>query len=133
MIHIADAPCHGTQYHSYRDNYPDGDPDISHESMMEEIVRLDIQYWFGYIRKEATNKMVKIFDEYLQNISQQHLIIRQFDAKDCDKLGEAVQRYVKDDFIFLLYSIKIVYVKLYITRYNHNRVLSWRETSSQVA
>ena len=94
MVHVADAPCHGNQYHSHADNHPNGDPGgISHETMMEHIVRLDIQYWFGYINKEATNKMVDIFDEYLQKLSQQRLIIRQFNAKDCDKLGEAVQRY----------------------------------------
>jgi hypothetical protein len=28
VIHIADAPCHGTAYHGgkFRDDYPDGDP-----------------------------------------------------------------------------------------------------------
>lgn len=26
IIHFADAPCHGSQYHSMRDDYPGGDP-----------------------------------------------------------------------------------------------------------
>lgn len=93
MIHIADAPCHGKQYHSVDDDYPNGDPNgISHKSMMEQVVELDIQYWFGYIHKGRTDKMIDIFDECLQALSQQRLIIRQFNAMKCDELGEAVQR-----------------------------------------
>ena len=60
---------------------------------MEQIVRLDIQYWFGYINRGYTDQMIEIFDESLQALSQQHLIIRQFDAMNCDEIGEAVQRY----------------------------------------
>ena len=46
LIHIADAPCHGTMYHTGSgDHYPNGDPaGISYESMMQQVVRLDIQY-----------------------------------------------------------------------------------------
>ena len=95
MIHIADCPCHGNQYHSgLSDSHPGGDPGgISHESMMEQVVRLDIQYWFGYIQRQYTDKMIEVFDECLQALSQQRLIIQQFNAMECDELGEAVQRY----------------------------------------
>ena len=94
MIHITDAPCHGNQYHSFRDNFPNGDPNnITHENMMKQIVELDVQYWFGYVEKKYTDQMIAIFNECLQTLSQQCLIIRQFNAKDCEELGEAVQRY----------------------------------------
>lgn len=79
------------------DSYADGDPaGISHESMMEQIVKLDIQYYFGYINRRYTDQMIEIFDDCLQTLSQQRLIIRQFDAMKCDEIGEAVQRYKCD-------------------------------------
>ncbi len=95
LIHIADAPCHGTHYHGTSgDSFPAGDPaGISHESMMAQLVRLDIQYWFGYINKSYTDKMIGMFNESLSEQSQQRLIIRQFDAMKCHEIGDAVQRY----------------------------------------
>ena len=82
-------------FHSSSDNYPDGDPDgISHEGMMQEIVKLNIQYYFGYIRKADTDQMISIFNECLKQLSYQRLIIRQFDAIDPNEIGEAVKRSV---------------------------------------
>ena len=93
LIHIADAPCHGKMYHSVNDNYPGGDPaGISHESMMQQVVRLDIQYWFGYISKSHTDKMIGIFNECLKELSEHRLMIRQFDAVKPSEVGEAVER-----------------------------------------
>ncbi len=82
------------QYHNiFSDSHPKGDPHgITHESMMERIFNLDIQYYFGYIEKSLTDKMIGIFDDCLQALSEQHLMIRQFDAMNCDEIGEAVQR-----------------------------------------
>ena len=96
LIHIADAPCHGSQYHpSVGDSYPGGDPaGISHESMMAEVVRLDIQYWFGYINKQYTDQMIGIFNESLRRQSDQRLLIRQFDAVQPREVSEAVHRSV---------------------------------------
>ena len=44
MVHIADAPCHGSQYHNdVNDNYKSGDPaGIGHEQMMAKVVEHDI-------------------------------------------------------------------------------------------
>ena len=94
LIHIADAPCHGTMYHGgMGDNYPSGDPaGISHESMMQQVVRLDIQYWFGYVSKQSTDQMIGIFNESLKRLSEHHLMIRQFDAIQPSEVGEAVKR-----------------------------------------
>lgn len=93
LFHIADAPCHGKQYHNLgHDNYSNGDPSISHESMMAEIMRLDIQYWFGYINKQYTDKMIDVFNGTLSMISEQQLIIRPFNAMDPDEIGEEIQR-----------------------------------------
>ena len=91
LIHIADAPCHGTQYHNMSDNYPGGDPaGITHDQMMREVNRLDIQYWFGYVEKNTTDKMIGIFNESLKSASNQRLLIKQFDIKDPKTVGDAV-------------------------------------------
>ena len=74
MIHIADAPCHGKEYYDgvVRDNHPNGDPEgISHWTMMSELVRRDIQYWFGHIQKDYTKKMIEVFNQSWMQLSQQ--------------------------------------------------------------
>ena len=60
--------------------------------MMQQVVRLDIQYWFGYINKQLTDQMIRIFSECLKQLSDQRLIIRQFDAIQPTEVGEAVKR-----------------------------------------
>lgn len=117
LIHIADAPCHGTMYHSESygidDTYPNGDPaGISHENMMQQVVRLDIQYWFGYINKQYTDQMIRIFSECLKQLSDYRLLIRQFDAIQPNEVGEAVKRLVCDVFSGLMLLIYIVTVDL---------------------
>ncbi|XP_019852957.1 PREDICTED: alpha-protein kinase vwkA-like [Amphimedon queenslandica] len=95
LMHIADAPCHGTQYHSGDDDYPNGDPaGITHESMMAKVVHHDIQYWFAYINRSNTDKMIDIFNESLKSQSSQRLIIRQVDATKPDELTSAVHKSV---------------------------------------
>lgn len=95
MLHIADAPCHGEQYHSTSDNYPKGDPaGITHEEMMSEVARLNINYFFGYINSEATNKMVDVFNESLREQSSHRLMIRQFDALQADQIKDATFKSV---------------------------------------
>ena len=75
------------------DSYPNGDPaGVSHQSMMEQVVRLDLQYWFGYINKAYTDQMIGIFNDSLRPLSKQHLMIRQFDAKQPGEIGQAVER-----------------------------------------
>lgn len=96
LIHIADAPCHGSQYHSWTgDSYPNGDPaGITHQQMMDEVVRLDIQYWFAYIKKELTDQMIQVFNDYLKIKSDQRLIIRQVDGTIPEQLASTVHKSV---------------------------------------
>ena len=60
------------QYHNnVNDNYQGGDPaGISHEDMMKNVAERNIQYWFGYINSSMTDKMIQVFNESLQWISQ---------------------------------------------------------------
>ena len=94
MVHIADAPCHGSQYHNdVNDNYKSGDPaGIGHGQMMEKVVEHDIQYWFGFIKVDMTNKMISVFNESLQQLSSHRLLIRQIEAIDPKVMGDAVNR-----------------------------------------
>jgi len=71
MVHIADAPCHGSQYHNGAgDSHKSGDPaGISHVQMMEKLVEHDIQYWFGFTNSDLTNKMISVFNESLKQLS----------------------------------------------------------------
>ena len=95
-MHIADAPCHGTQFHnlgSDEDYYPEGDPDgISHESMMEQVAKMEIQYWFGYINRSATEKMIGVFDNCLRTLSSDRSIIRQLNAMESKDIGTEILR-----------------------------------------
>ena len=63
--------------------------------MMQEVVRLDIQYWFGYINKDYTDKMVSIFNDTLQSLSDHRLMIRQFNIKDPQEITDAIIRSVE--------------------------------------
>ena len=96
MVHVADCPCHGSQYHNnINDNYKSGDPaGISHEDMMKKVVEKNIQYWFGYINSSVTDKMIQVFNESLQQLSQRRLLICQVEAKDPQGMGDAVNKYV---------------------------------------
>jgi hypothetical protein len=61
LFHIADAPCHGTKFHSLADDFPGGDPKgRSLESLLDQLANNDIQYHFGKINN-STNKMVETF------------------------------------------------------------------------
>jgi hypothetical protein len=89
LLHIADFPCHGDIFHDQdvSDKYPGGDiHGLTHKEMMARVVEKKVHYWFGYIHPKYTDRMVSIFNEHLQNISDGKMIIRQFDAMEHDKL-----------------------------------------------
>lgn len=96
LIHIADAPCHGSMYHDgVNDSYTGGDKyGITHDQMMKQLVCLDIKYCFGYISKQTTDKMIKVFNESVQQLSNQKMIISQFDATDCKEIADAVNKSI---------------------------------------
>ncbi|KAM9985766.1 hypothetical protein ACTFIZ_012401 [Dictyostelium cf. discoideum] len=79
VIHIADAPCHGTEYHSWPDSYPGGDPNgIKLDHLLTHIISLNINYYFGHINLEATE---------LKNYQK---IINSFDSKETSKMNERI-------------------------------------------
>ena len=77
------------------DSYLGGDKyGITHDQMMKWLVHLDIKYCFGYISRQITDKMIKVFNESLQQVSNQRMIISQFDATDCKEIAEAVNKSI---------------------------------------
>jgi serine/threonine-protein phosphatase PP1 catalytic subunit len=67
LIHIGDAPCHGTRYHDssifrHKDNYPRGDPNgLQASSLLRSLQEKHVQYIFGRIN-QTTDKMIRMFD-----------------------------------------------------------------------
>ncbi|CAM9749247.1 unnamed protein product [Heterosigma akashiwo] len=63
LFHIADAPCHGTNYHSYsRDDHPDGGPDGPFiQQYLTSLDKQGVQYFFARI-SPSTDKMIEQFN-----------------------------------------------------------------------
>jgi len=63
MIHFADAPCHGKQYHSgCSDDYPTGPHkfDLTAEGLFNEMIKKDIDYCFMSLTN-TTDIMIQEF------------------------------------------------------------------------
>lgn len=97
MIHITDAPCHGRQYYDLKvnDDHPQGDPaGLQLDHLMKQFAQKEITYYFGYIKKASTLKMITAFNSLLKSLSRNIHSIQQFDANDPNKLLEGVFRSV---------------------------------------
>jgi hypothetical protein len=69
IIHFGDAPCHGTKYHNFHDNYPQGDPTgLVPEVLLKELEQMNVQYFFGKINS-STDKMLSIFQRTCDEIT----------------------------------------------------------------
>ena len=89
---IADAPCHGSEFHDYEDFYPDGTPGID---IFDELVTLQekeglqgtMTITFGRIT-EATDSMIQVFQEYGISINEANI-------EECSKLTKSVTSSVR--------------------------------------
>ena len=61
---------------------------------MKQLAEKDIMYYFGYIKKDDTSKMIKAFDASLKMQSKDIHSIKQFDVSDPTSLLEGVFRSV---------------------------------------
>ncbi len=60
LVHFADAPCHGTTYHTLDDDYPDGDPNgLNPIKLLEKLCLFRVDYYFAQINK-TTEQMTNI-------------------------------------------------------------------------
>lgn len=92
LIHIADAPCHGQIYHGsdVGDSYPDGDLSIKLSDLLDGLCKKQIQYYFGYIKQQATEKMIAEFNGILSTFSGESCYIKQLDATNPESVEELV-------------------------------------------
>lgn len=104
LIHIADAPCHGLEFHLREDGgkcgdtfAEKGDPaEIPLAGLMESAIRLRLNYSFGKIN-DRTDVMIKKFNEEIERQSDEARLIQTFHAlDDAVKLSEEVVRITID-------------------------------------
>ncbi|KAF2075601.1 hypothetical protein CYY_003106 [Polysphondylium violaceum] len=97
VIHIADAPCHGSEYHSMTDSHSAGDPNgIKLVDLMNSINALNLNYYFGHIKISDTGKMIDIFDRSLKLVSKNQKSISSFDSRDTSTLNEKIFNSVSE-------------------------------------
>ena len=110
LIHFADAPCHGNQYHSgVGDDHPGGDPENRDlNEIMSKLYRREIQYHFGFINESATAKMINEFDKVLLERGGREMIIRTFNAEHPPLIDEAVYRSISTSISATLQKLSAV-------------------------
>lgn len=97
LLHIADAPCHGAQYHdsTCSDDYPGGDPGGQHlDDLMQQLIDKEIMYFFGCIRKSDTITMVKLFNSSLQGLNKHYPSIKIFNLVETRSLIDGIFKSV---------------------------------------
>ena len=63
LVHVADAPCHGTRYHACADSYPGGDPHgLRSDELLLGLKQRGVCYMFGRINS-STDRMIELFDQ----------------------------------------------------------------------
>jgi hypothetical protein len=73
LVHVADAPCHGTKYHpwrgAYKDNFPDGCPDgrVPEDVLCDLMSRKNLDYYFLKCN-DHTDKMTEAFKGAVDHI-----------------------------------------------------------------
>ena len=94
LFHIADAPCHGREYHG--DNIKDNRPNGVGISIPEQLLRLrsmKIDYYFGRIT-EHTDKMIKVFNDQSKHASETEPYINMVPVNNPLDVQEAVVQSV---------------------------------------
>jgi hypothetical protein len=69
VIHVGDAPCHGSGFHNMADDYPSGySGDMPWRELFAAFVAAGIDYIFAKINNE-TDKMISNFKEIWHNVA----------------------------------------------------------------
>jgi len=85
LVHIADAPCHGTKYNNCGDSYPKGDPEGKvPEDLLIKLCKMEVDYYFCRINA-TTDKMTSIFEQTYKSKN------RSFTIND---IGEDPQKFL---------------------------------------
>lgn len=136
-MHIADAPCHGREFHDddCQDKYPDGDPGKNKlDDLMKKLARREIIYHFGYIEEKDTSLMITKFNQSLMKEAGMTTMIRTFDASQLTSIGKAVYRLITESI-----STTVQREQLHFQKRNptikcksvvHNQELDWSKVES---
>jgi hypothetical protein len=67
LFHVADAPCHGRQYHDgVLDDYPNGDPrGLKAKDLLKVLEDKNVKYWFAKLT-DKTDKMITEFTRLMR-------------------------------------------------------------------
>ena len=67
LFHVADAPCHGKQYHDdVLDDFPNGDPrSLNAQDLLKVLEDKNVKYWFAKLT-DKTDKMITKFRNLLR-------------------------------------------------------------------
>ena len=67
LFHVADAPCHGRQYHDgVLDDYPNGDPrGLKAKYLLKVLEDKNVKYWFAKLT-DKTDKMITEFTRLMR-------------------------------------------------------------------
>jgi hypothetical protein len=71
MVHVADAPCHGTKYHSCQDDYPEGDPEhqVPEQLLRGIMAQKNVDYFFLKINS-STDQMTDLFHQEVRDVNR---------------------------------------------------------------
>lgn len=86
LVHIGDAPCHGSKYHDLKDDYPSGDPNgLVPESLLNRLTNINVVYMFGRINS-STDKMIAVFNTVMP--------VETFEATKADSMMDTVSKSI---------------------------------------
>jgi hypothetical protein len=95
IFHIADAPCHGTQFHCFGergDSHPGGDPNgLRPETLLPALQQKGVMYKFGRINN-STDKMVNEFNRIMGGSG----FVETIEIKDAASMMRSVTTSVTD-------------------------------------
>ena len=81
LCHVADAPCHGTKFHSCHDSYPEGDPTgLDPLDLVRQLANKRVDYYFVRIT-QWTDQMARMFEDVYKG-SQSSAEFRQRELGD---------------------------------------------------
>lgn len=97
LYHIADAPCHGREFHDMSDDYPGGDKyGLKIEDLLNGLNQKNVIYYFGKINS-STDKMIGEFNKRM-GVFGKPKFIDMVSCTDASKMMESVSHSVTETY-----------------------------------
>ena len=99
-ILIADAPCHGVQYHGYpnEDKHPEGDPNYKIDEVVKNYATKNINLLclnLNDLKKNLYNNFKKYYESGKTNNTNSDIIVEDF-SMDTEKLTDMIVSKAKN-------------------------------------